>query len=103
MHVDDGDPMIASSISCGFDSRDIRQFDKSIGRDPGPETPLFRVAGLEIRELLTTDRVDKKIAGLAIQSFCSTRKSATELLQLGDVHERTARGLTFERASLAAT
>lgn len=89
MHVDDCDPMIASPIPSRFHTRNIRQLDEPIRCNSGTEAPPFRAARFEISELFATDSVDKKIAGLAIQGFRGTRKSATELLQLRDVHERT--------------
>jgi hypothetical protein len=47
------------------------------------------MTGFEIGEFLATDSIDKKIVGLAIQGFGGTRKSATELFELLDVHEYT--------------
>src|SRR5439155_8409100 len=57
--------------------------------------PPLGLAGFEIRELSATDGINKKIAGLAVQGFRGARKSATELLQLRDIHERNNRRLTI--------
>ena len=80
--------MEAPSVSGGLDSRDIRQLNKAIGGNSCAETPPFRRTRFEIGEFLFTDKVDKKIVGLLIQNFSSSRKFATELFQLRDVHAR---------------
>src|SRR6266567_166056 len=76
-------------VSGGLHSRNIRQLNKAIRCYPCAETPPFRMTSFEIGEFLATDSVDKKIVRLLIQSLGGTRKSATELFQLRDVHERT--------------
>ena len=95
-HVDDGDPMKTPPVPGGLDPRDIRQLNKTIGCNSSAETPPFRMTSFEISKFLTTHSVDKKIVRLFIQSFGDTRKSATKLFQLRNVHERTNRRLTVE-------
>jgi hypothetical protein len=87
--VNDCDPMIATPVPRWFYTGNARQLDKPIRGDSCAEPPPFWVAGFEIGELLATDRVDKKIARLGIESLCGAGKSATELLQLRDIHERS--------------
>ena len=90
-HIGDRDPMKTSPVSGRLHSRNVRQLDKTVRRYPGTETPPFGMTGFEIGEFLATDGVDKKIVGLLIQIFGGTGKSATELFQLRDVHDRTMR------------
>jgi hypothetical protein len=90
VHVDDGDPMIAPPIPGWLHTGNTRQLDKPIWCHSHAETPPFRVAGLEISEFPAADRVHKKIAGLAIKGFDGARKSATEVLQLRDIHAHTS-------------
>ena len=66
MHLDDRDPTKASPVSGWLHARNIRQLHESIGLNSYTEAPLFGVAGLEVGEFLATDRIDEKIAGLAI-------------------------------------
>src|SRR5438132_9707421 len=95
-HVDDGDPMKTPPVPGGLDPRDIRELNETIGCNSSAETPPFRMTSFEISKFLTTHGVDKKIVRLFIQSFGDTRKSATKLFQLRNVHERTNRRLTVE-------
>lgn len=61
-HFDNGDPMIASPVSCRFDAGDVGQLDKPLRRDLRAETPSFGGARFEISELPAADRVDEEIA-----------------------------------------
>src|SRR5689334_4513251 len=98
-NTDDGNPMKASTVSGGFDARDIRQLDEAIGRDAHAEAPAFRLTRLEIRELLGAHGVDEKVVGLAVQRFAGAGKTAAERFQLGHVHERDGRSVAEKLGS----
>jgi len=81
--------MKASQVSSRLHTWKIRQLDKSIGCNSRTEAPPFSGAGFEIGEFLASDRVDKNIARLTVQSFSGPGKPATKLFKLPGIHERT--------------
>ena len=66
LHLDDGDPAMATPVSGRLHAGHIGQLDEPVRGNLRADAPSLRIAGLEIGEFPAADRVDKKVVGLAV-------------------------------------